>query len=209
MLVRRRVEEHLRAIALEDLAQLRPVTGIRKHRDRGGVVALVDELALDLEQRRLALVEQYQARRSEPGELAAELRADRAAGARDEDRLALDVGRDEPEVDLDLLTTEHIFDLNRPDLCSEVEVTRDQLVQARQRLDRDLFGQARLDDLLAHAPRCRRDRDQHLVRLVVAQQVLKLVGRAEHLDAVDAVAPLARIVVDETDRRVVQLAVAL
>ncbi len=82
-------------------------------------------------------------------------------------------------------------------------------MQARQRLDRDLFGEARLDDLLAHAPRRRRDRDQHLVRLVVAQEVLEVVGRAEHLDAVDAVASLARVVVDEADRRVVQLAVAL
>ena len=131
MLVRRRVEEHLRAVALEDLAHLRLVARVGEHRDRGGVVALVDQLALDLEQRRLALVDEHEPGRAEPGELAAELRADRAAGAGDEHRLVLDVGRDEPEVDLDLLAAEHVLDLHRPDLRAEVEVARDQLVQAR------------------------------------------------------------------------------
>ena len=147
--------------------------------------------------------------RAEPGELAAELRADRPAGPGDEDRLVLDVRRDEPEVDLDLLAPEDVLDLHRPDLRSEVVVARDQLVQSRQRLDDDVLGEARLDDLLADAAGRRRDRDQHLVRLVVPQQVLQVVGRAEHLHAVDAVAALARIVVDEADRRVVQLVVAL
>ncbi len=113
------------------------------------------------------------------------------------------------EVDLDLLAAEDVLDLNRPDLRAEVDVAGDQLVQARQRLHDHVLGEARLDDLLAHAPRRRRDRDQHLVGLVVAQEVREVVGGAEHLHAVDAVAALARVVVDEADRRVVQLPVAL
>ena len=41
-----------------------------------------------------------------------------------------------------------------------------------------------------------RDRDQQLVRPAVAQQVRQLVGRAEHADAVQAQVLLARVVVD-------------
>ena len=113
------------------------------------------------------------------------------------------------EVDLDLLAAEHVLDLHRPDLPPEVEIAGDQLVQPRQRLHRDVLRAAGLDDLAAHRARRGRDRDQHLVRLVVAQHVREVVGRAEHADAVDAVAALARVVVDEADRRVVQLPVAL
>ena len=46
-----------------------------------------------------------------------------------------------------------------------------------------------------------RDRDQHLVRAVVAQEARQLVRRPEHADAVDAQVLLARVVVDEADRR--------
>jgi hypothetical protein len=45
-----------------------------------------------------------------------------------------------------------------------------------------------------------RDRDQHLVRAVVAQDVGELVGRAEDAHAVDAEVLLARVVVDQADR---------
>ena len=113
------------------------------------------------------------------------------------------------QVDLDLLAAEHVLDLDGADLAGEIEVAGDQLVQPRQRLDRDILGPARVDDLPAHRAGRRRDRDQHLVRLVVAQQVRQLVGGAEDAHAVDAVATLARVVVDEADRRVVELPVAL
>ena len=174
-----------------------------------GKLTLVDELALDLEQRRLTLVDEHEPRDAEAGELPAELRADRAARARDEHGLALDVRGDGVQIDLDLLAPEHVLDLHRADLPSEVQVAGDQLVQARQRLHGDVLRAAGLDDLTADRARRRRDRDQHLVRLVVAQHMRDVVGRAEDADAVDAVAALARVVVDEADRRVVQLPVAL
>ncbi len=82
-------------------------------------------------------------------------------------------------------------------------------MERRQRLDRDLLRAARLDDALANHARRRRDRDQNLVGPVVAKHVLQIVGRPEHPDAVHAEVALARVVVDETDRRVVQVAVAL
>ena len=82
-------------------------------------------------------------------------------------------------------------------------------MQARQRLHGDVRCPARLDDPAPHRARGRRNRDQHLVGLVVAQQMGELVGRPEHADVDDARAALARIVVDEADRRVMQLPVAL
>ena len=117
MLVRGGVEDDLRAVALEDLAHLRAVAAVGEHRDRRREVALVDELALDLEERRLALVDEHEPRRAEPRELPAELGADRAAGAGDEHGLVLDVRRDRLEVDLDLLAPEHVLDLHRADLA--------------------------------------------------------------------------------------------
>src|SRR6478672_681772 len=92
VLVRGRVEQNLRPVALEHLAHLGAVAAVCEHGDRGGEVSLVDELTLDLEERRLALVDQHDPRRTEPRQLAAELRADRAAGAGDEHGLVLHVG---------------------------------------------------------------------------------------------------------------------
>ena len=82
-------------------------------------------------------------------------------------------------------------------------------MQPRQRLHRHVRRTAGLDDLVAHRAGGGRDRDQHLVGTVVAQQVAEIVARPEHANPVDAVAALARVVVDEPDGRVVELAVAL
>ena len=52
VLVRRGVEDDLGPVALEDLPQLRAVAAVGEHRHARGELALVDELALDLEERR-------------------------------------------------------------------------------------------------------------------------------------------------------------
>ena len=128
-----------------------------------------DELALDLEQRPLGVVDEDQPRRPDARDLAAELRADRAAGAGDEHGVALEVRGDLVEVDLDLLAAEHVLDLDGTDLAGEVEVSRDQLVEPRQRLDPDPQLLRRLDDPPAHVARDGRHRDQHLVGTMLAQ----------------------------------------
>ena len=73
---------------------------------------LADELTLDLEERRLGVVEQDQLRRPDAGDLAAELRADRSSGAGDEHDLACEVVGDRREVDVDRLAPEHVLDLD-------------------------------------------------------------------------------------------------
>ena len=81
---RRRGTATSRLVALEDLPHLRAVAAVGEHRDRRLELALVDELALDLEERRLGLVDEHEPRGAEARELPAELGADRAAGAGDE-----------------------------------------------------------------------------------------------------------------------------
>ena len=60
-------------------AHLRRVAAVGEHRDHRGEVPLVDELALHLVERRLRLVDEDEPLRAELDDLAAQLRADRAA----------------------------------------------------------------------------------------------------------------------------------
>ena len=77
-------------------------------------------------------------------------------------------------------------------------------MQAGQRLDRDRLGPRHVDHLRAHASRRRRDRDQHLVGSLVAEDRRQVVDRAEDPHAVHAKIPRLRVVVDDADRRVPQ-----
>ena len=115
------MEDDARPVALEDLAHLLAVADVCDHGHARREASLVDELALDLEERRLGLVDEDQPLRARSCHLAAELGADRAAGAGDEDGLAREVRGDLLEVDLDGLAAEDVLDLYRADLCREVE----------------------------------------------------------------------------------------
>ena len=152
---------------------------------------------------RLRVVDEDEPRRAHARDLAAELGADGPACPRDEDGVPLEERADLAHVDLDLLAAEHVLDLHRPDL-RELHVAGDQLVEAGQRLHRDVRGLRRLDDAGAHLARRRRDRDQHLVGRVVAHDPRQVGGRPEHTHAEDADVLLRRVVVDEADRRVAQ-----
>jgi hypothetical protein len=199
------VEDHSGAELLEHVAaQRRPVLDVGELAQHGREVALVDQLPLDLEQRSLGVVDQNQPRRPDARDLAAQLGTDRPARSGDEHGGALEIGGDLVEVDLDLLPAEHVLHLDGTDLAREIEVSGDELVQARQRLHHDPQPLRRLDDASAHVARDGRHRDQHLVGAVLAQHARQLVDRAQHADAHDPRVPLPRVVVDEPDRRVVE-----
>ena len=68
---------------------------------------------------------------------------------------------------------------------------------------------AGLDDLLAHEAGRRGHGDDDLVHVDLAQHARQVGAGAAHPGALDAQAALARVVVDQADRRVAQLAVAL
>ena len=126
------------------------------------------------------------------------------AGAGDEDGGVGDVRRDRVQVDLDRLPAEHVLHLHRPDLTREVQVAGDQLVDPRQRLDRNGRLAGDVHDTLAHRARRGGNRDQHLVRAVLAEDPRQLVRRSEHAHVVQAEVLLARVVVDQADRRVAE-----
>ena len=204
VLVRGRVEDDAGPVGGEDLAQLDAVLDVRHDGHATEEPTLAGELAVDVEQCRLGMIDHHEPRRTEPGELPAELGADRAAGARDHHDLVRDVAGDPVEIDLDRLPAEHVLDLDGPQLGRQAGVACDELGQTGQGLDRQPGLPCGLDDPATHLAGRGRDRDQHLVRPAIANQVRQVGGRAEHPDPVQAQVPLARIVVDDADRRVAE-----
>jgi hypothetical protein len=144
------VEDDRGPVLVEDLAHLDAVLHVGDDRDTGDEPALAGELAVDLEEGRLGVVDHDEAGRTEPGKLAAELRADRASGAGHHHDLGADVTGDSFEVDLDRLAAEDVLDLYWAELRRQIAVAADELRQPRQRLHRQAGGARRLDDPPAH-----------------------------------------------------------
>ena len=141
-------------------------------------------------------------------DLAAELGADRAAGAGDEHGAAAQVGAHAVDLDAHRVAAEHVLDAHLAHLPHQVHAAGQQLEGRRQRAHRDAALAAGGHDLLAQRARRGRDRDDHLVRLHAVEDRAAGCRGAEHLDARDAHALLARVVVDEADRRAPQPGVA-
>ena len=119
-------------------------------------VAVVLELAADLEQVVLGVVDQHEPLRPDARDLAAELGADRAAGAGDQHHAAGEVGADAVDLDAHRVAAEHVLDLHLAHLAHEVDAAREQLEDGGQRAHRDVALAAGGDDLLAQ--RCRAPR---------------------------------------------------
>ena len=151
------------------------------------------------------MVDQDDSSGAERRDLAAELRADRAARPGDEDGRPGDVGRDRRHVELDGLAPEDVLHLHLADLDGEIEVAGDQLVDAGHRLHGHAGVPARVDDSLADLARTGRDGDDHLVGAVVLQQPREVHRRSQHSDPVEPHVLLAGLVVDQPDRRVAEL----
>jgi hypothetical protein len=170
VLVGGRVEDDIGAVAVEEPPDLHPVLDVGEHGYGRREAPLVLQLALDRHERVLGVLHEDDLRGAERGDLAAELGADRAARAGHEDRRAGDVGRDRGHVEVDGVAAEHVLDLHLAQLLEEVEVARDQLVDARQRLHRHAGVAAGGHDPLADVAGGGRDGDDDLVRLLVGHQ---------------------------------------
>ena len=112
VLVRGGVEDRVGPVLLEDLPQPLPVAHVGDDRNRGDVGKPLGQLGQDVEDRVLAVPQQDDLGRLQPGELAAELAADRAAGAGDQHRLAGGQHAHLLEVGLDRLAPEQVLDLD-------------------------------------------------------------------------------------------------
>ena len=88
------VEDHRRLLVGEQLLHPRGVLAVGQHRGQRAEVVLVLEVAADLEQVVLGVVDQDQPARLDAGDLAAQLGADRAAGAGDDHHAVAQVGAD-------------------------------------------------------------------------------------------------------------------
>ena len=194
------VEDDARLEALHHLEHPVRLLAVGEHRLDVGEVALLDHLAVDLEEVVLGVVEHHQQPRLDPGDLAAELGADRAAGAGDEDDAVAQVGADAVELAHDRVAAEHVLDPHLAQLLVELDAAAQQLEHGRQGADADLALAAGGDDPGAHGPGRRGDRDHDLVGLGLVEDLGDLLGRAEHLEPEHPHPPLARVVVDEADR---------
>ena len=129
-------------------------------------MAVVLELALDAEQVVLGVVDQHEPPRRDARDLAAQLRADRAARAGDEHDLAARGRRRRGRAPSDRLAAEDVLDLHLADLADHRARRRlQQLEDRRQRADRDPAVGGRAHDPRAQRAGRGRDRDRDLVGL--------------------------------------------
>jgi hypothetical protein len=201
------VEDHRGLVLGEHLAHARGVLAVGQHGRRAHEVPLLLELAPDLEERVLGVVDQHQAARPHPGDLAAELRADRAARPGDEHGASAQVGTHPIDLDSHGIASQHVLHAYLAHLPHQVQAAGEQLERGRQRANRDAALAAGGDHLLPQRSRRRGDRDDHLLRLHAVQDARQAARRPEHLDARDPHALLARVVVHEADRSTPQLGV--
>ena len=142
-------------------------------------VAVVLELALDAEEVLLGVVDEHEPPRRHARDLAAQLGADRAAGAGDHDHLAAEVAADAVELHAHGLAAEDVLDLHLAHLAHDLaRAGLQQLEDRRQRAHRDPALARRAHHARAQRARRRRDGDGDLVGLGLVEDAPELVGRA-------------------------------
>ena len=194
------VEDDVGLEALHHLEHPVALLAVGENRLDPGEVPLGGELAVDLEEVVLGVIEQDQQPRSDPGDLARELGADRAAGSGDQDDPVTQVGADAIELDHHGLAAEHVLDLDLAQLSGQLDAAAKQLEDRRQGAHADVALARRGDHLAADRAGSRRDGDDHLGRLELVQDSTEIIGPAEDLEPEQPHPQLARVVVDEADR---------
>ena len=154
------------------------------------------QLAVHLEERELGPLDEQELLRTETGDLPGELRADRAAGAGDHDALARQERPDLRLVEIDRLASQQVLDLDVA-YARHVHLALEHVVEARDDPDAHLDLPADADQAQDLLPGDLGDRDHDLLDAEVPDEARKVLGRAEHADAVDHGAPLLQVVVDE------------
>ncbi len=152
VLVGRGVEHDLRRVAREYLLHAPRVLRVADRcRDRHAGQA-VAELLLYRVQREFGDVEEHDPRRREARDLARELRADRAAGARDEDRLAVEKAVQARGVERHRVATQQVVEL---DLAHrrDADASRDDVPERRHGHDGNAGLRAKLHRALSRAVR--------------------------------------------------------
>ena len=199
VLVRRRMEDHVRLILLHHAAD---TVRVPAGADQGHEVqlrVLHEELLLDAVRVVLVDVEDDELLRLVARDLAAELRADRSATAGDEDGLPLDHAEDFFVVDLDRFPTEEVEDVDVAELA-DADFAVHELVDARDSLQLTATLLTDIEDLRALFGGCGRDRVDDFRDLVLLYGTEDVVSGTDDRDTVEDAALLVQVVVDQADR---------
>ena len=165
------------------------------------------QLAVDVVEVGLVVIEQHQAPGAEVGHLLGDLRADRPAGAGDEHRGAADHRPDLLDVGGDLGATEEVLDVDVAGVAHRRAVI-EQVADRRQHLERHARQLGAVHDLVDELLVGAGDGDEHLVRLEVLHDLGQVGDVADDRHTEHRAALLARIVVDDGDRHPVGLGLA-
>ena len=158
------------------------------------------QLLVDGVQRVLAGLEQHDARRLLPHDLAAQLRANRPARAGDHHHLAADVGRQQRRLRRYRVAAQQVVDADFAQL-GHAHLAGHQVGHARQALDGHVQRFQFFQNLAVAATAGRRDGQQDQLGLGVLQQLRQLV-RAVHRQATEGTAPQLRVIVHKRHRAV-------
>ncbi len=189
------MEHGVRPVAREHFPHPLLVLRVADRRDHLERRPAVAEFLLDRVERELGELEEHQARRVEARDLAAELGADRAAGAGDEDGPAADEGLEARFVERHRVAAEQVVELDRAQR-RDAHLARDDVAQRRHGHHRDAGRGAQLDRALPLAVRSLRHGDDRLLDAVALRRVGHARHRAEHLHAGEGGAALGRVVVE-------------
>src|SRR5438067_149284 len=152
-------------------------------------------------ERRLVAVDHDQFGRLEPGNLAAQLRTDRSARARDRDPAALQVVRDRLEIRFNPVAAEQVA-LDRLTDVDHTDLAAEQLSYRRKHAHVELGPDRDVDELTELGSGGTGNRDDDRGRTLGPSNVFHRMPVAEHADAhVPEVVALG-IVVEERDRHV-------
>jgi len=149
-------------------------------------------------------IENDQLLRVVPRDLAAELRTDAPAAARDEDDLAVDEVIDLVKIGGDGLAAQKVLDGDVPEL-RDGDLAVDELVIPGEHLHLTAGLVADAEDFLPVLPRHAGHGEEDLRYLILLDILEDRLSSADDGDALDGAVPLVGVVVDDADRDVVHL----
>ena len=192
------MEHDFGAVARKELGDARLVLRIADDGAHGERRMAILEFLRDRVQRKLGHLEEHQPRRREARDLAAELGADRAAGAGDQHRAAVEKAMQSRVVERDGVAAEQVVELDRAQR-RHAHPARDDVGKRGHGHHRDARLAAELDGALALAVARFRHGDDRLRHRVALRDLADAIDPAFDLHPRERRALLAGIVVQHAD----------
>ena len=198
MLIRGRVKDHRRLFAREYLFDQRGMLGVADDRDHRQAGELVFQPLLDLIERVLRQLEEYQPGGPITRDLAAQFGADRTARAGDQNHPVAQPLAQARAVQYDRVAAEQVVELYMA-YRRQLRPPADQVFVRRHGQRLESRRRAKLRDVAAHTVRRRRQCDDHGAHAVTPDPQRQFRDGSQHAHVAQE-APLFRgVVVEETD----------